>query len=649
MTYNREMTLLSFAMLKEKIDNNSSYIEYFEPYILHCINELKKHNTIIIDNTVQQSLKAIFGLNIPQRTINLMLQRISRKGFIQKTNKIYYITSKFPQDNSNKIHNDINEFQEKVDNIIQSLISFASKEFNRDFDEEKALATLLLFFSNFGITCLDTFLSNSTIPEESYKDTTDNELIIIANFINYINNTNLEIFHSLLILLEGCMCANSLLCPELENAPKNFKDVTFYFDVKPLLHILELEDPESNNLTKQLVNIIIQLKGQLAYFEHTLDELIAIIEAALYTPDARGSIADRLRTGKLKKSKLQPYTDREYVKKILQVKQFTWKKTPSYEYKCNSENSQINEIKLEEIIENYKLRYMRNEAKARDINSIRSIYAIRKKARPRSIEKCIAILVTHNKKLALCAKEYGKYECDVEVTPAIDDYSLINLAWLKTPVDRADITRKELMAQAYSLLLPSDKFINKILQIAQTMRDNNDITLDEYAILRSDPKIARELYNMTLGEDEDLSMPSLQEVLKRHTLAIEKNTREDEKRNTEKEKREKLKYQKRSLSLLKQNTNFKNRLKQIAFVCSWLIHIIVSVGIYCIYNAFEINNLIENLIRKQLNNNILKICAYALIFILVHFVSPKIKKSFSRKKIQAQIYKRILNFLISSK
>ena len=115
-----------------------------------------------------------------------------------------------------------------------------------------------------------------------------------------------------------------------------------------------------------------------------------------------------------------------------------------------SQDFQIDEALLKGAIEKETF-YHKQRALENDINSIRSIFELRRKKHPYRLEDSTAVLVTNNGVLAQAAYNYGRqYESGREVSAVITDFSLANVAWLKAPLASPDLPRLELIAECYA-------------------------------------------------------------------------------------------------------------------------------------------------------------------------------------------------------
>ena len=81
----------------------------------------------------------------------------------------------------------------------------------------------------------------------------------MSKYVLALQNTDPERFESFLVVVKGHMLANALLCPDLKNAPRSYKGVTFYLDTPLLVRQLGLEgEPKQaavNNLVALLLNL----------------------------------------------------------------------------------------------------------------------------------------------------------------------------------------------------------------------------------------------------------------------------------------------------------------------------------------------------------------------------------------------------------
>ncbi|MBA2270078.1 MAG: hypothetical protein H0W20_05720 [Chthoniobacterales bacterium] len=173
---------------------------------------------------------------------------------------------------------------------------------------------------------------------------------------------------------------------------------------------------------------------------------------------------------------------------------------------------QIDEAVLQEAI-NDEIAYFNPRAVDHDINSIRSIYALRKGLAPTRLENAKAVLVTTNTRLARVAYRFGReHESMREVSSVITDFSLGNVAWLKAPLG-SDLPRREILATCYAAMQPPPKLWNQYLDEITKLRSSGEVSPADHEALRLSLIAREELMNLTLGEEKAFSRRTVEQIL----------------------------------------------------------------------------------------------------------------------------------------
>ena len=501
---NKEITLASLAMLKVNIDHGRDYLEYLRPYVMYSLsnNTTKKTN----DRDMAKKIEEEFGLIIPQRTIKFVLKRISRSGYLKRKDGDYTIVKEIPKNN---IQQEKVNFLRKISAVTHALIIFAKDNAGKELNEDDALDALIAFISKFSISCLKLFLRGTTLPRHNNLDNW--KIIIVSMFVKELEKSEPERFEDFILIVEGNMLANALLCPDLPSVSTAYKRVTFYFDTPLLLDYLGLHGDFEKEAMEELISLITKLHGTITYFDHTLDELTNIIENMARTVDSvMGYNSKNFRIKKYNKSKSDLQLLLENLENIMKQDGIRIESTPPY-----TAEFQMDEIKFEDILSK-KIYYNNPRAKQRDIKSVRNIYVLRSGHSPRSIENSKAIFVTSNDSFARAAFEYGRFVKESrEVSTVITDVTLANAAWLKAPLGAQSLPRKEVMAFAYATLCPNDDFFQKVLDESDKLKTQGKITKTDHQLLRSSIHLQEELMTTTLGENQTLNESSLTNALEK--------------------------------------------------------------------------------------------------------------------------------------
>ena len=355
-------------------------------------------------------------------------------------------------------------------------------------------------------------------------------------------------------MVQGHMLANALLCPDLQGALKssNYKRTTFYLDTPLLVRLLGVEGSAKERTGRELIVLLQRLKGKIATFSHSRRELEDVIRGAaakIDRPNGRGAIvAEARRRGTTKSDLLllAGQIDTKLIEAAIEIES-----TPVY-----LKQFQIDETAFENILDD-EVAYYNSRAREYDINSVRSIYVLRKDTQPLSVEKSGAILVTSNSAFSRAAWDYGKqHEVSREVSSVITDFSLANMAWLKEPMGAPLLPMTEILAFSYAALQPSPKLLDKFLMEIDKLKKRGGITERDHQLLRSKYQAQDELMNLTLGEEAALTEETVPEILRRVSSEIKK----EESEKTAAAVKEGLKIKEERDVLLEEKENAQERL-----------------------------------------------------------------------------------------
>ena len=496
-------TLTSLAILKVNIDHGRDYLDYLQPFVLQVLIEHRPD--MITDQIVRDYIQNQYGLVIPNRTIQIVLRRIVKASHLKKTHGIYQITGDLPDPLLTAKQSDA---ERHIKSVLRHLQEFSNNTIKPIQSEDEAVTAVCTFLAEFDVTCLRAYLQGTAIPRPQIIRRTD--IVLVSEYIRHIQENHPDRFESFLVLVQGHMLANALLCPDLRTL-KTYKGVTFYLDTPLLVQRLGIEGEARQLASQELIDLLIRLGGRVAAFSHSRDELDRVLRGAAENISSQNShskiVLEARRRGTTRSDLLllAEDLDNRFIDMNIELKI-----TPRY-----IEKFQIDEVVFENVLED-EVSYHNPRAKEYDVNSVRSIYVIRKNKPAPSLEKARAILVTSNTAFAKAAWEYGqRYESSKEVSSVISDFSLANIAWLKTPMEATDIPTTQLLAFSYAALDPSPKLLGKYLAEIDRLDNEGRITERDHQLLRSSSRVYIELMNLTLGDDAYLTTETVFETLSR--------------------------------------------------------------------------------------------------------------------------------------
>ncbi len=213
-------TLTSLAMLKVNIDQGRDYLDYLRPFILQVLVDHRPDP--VTDQVVRDHLRTQFGLEIPARAVQIVLKRLSRGHPLKREEGVYHITGALSDPG-------ITRKKSEADRHIQAVVS-GLLEFTKDGSHSvatagEAVTAICGFLTEFNIPCLRAYLRGTTIPTVEGKHQA--HIVLVSDYVLHLQRSDPERFKSFMILVQGHMLANALLCPDLQSAPRTYKGVRF--------------------------------------------------------------------------------------------------------------------------------------------------------------------------------------------------------------------------------------------------------------------------------------------------------------------------------------------------------------------------------------------------------------------------------------
>ena len=497
-------TLTSLAILKVHVDQGKDYLDYLRPFILEVLIE---HNPDpITDSVVRHYIREQFGLEIPERTIQIVLKRISRRYPLKKDHGVYRITGDLPdpQITAKQTH-----AERHISAVLGGLRQFSQGTIKPISSDKEAIVAICTFLAKFDVACLRAYLRGTAIP--SLEEPAQADIVLVSEYIQHVQQNDPERFDSFLVLVQGHMLANALMCPDLDRIKKTYREVVFFLDTPLLVRRLGAEGKAQQDATRELISLLDNLGGKVTAFSHSREELQSVLQGAanhLESPHGRSAIVLEARKHGTTRSDLLLLAESiedKFIEAGIEVKA-----TPRY-----VKRFQIDETTFEHVLDD-GVSYYNPRAREYDINSVRSIYVIRGDTPAPSVEKARAILVTSNAAFAKAAWEYGKeHEASKDVSSVISDFSLANMAWLKAPVGAVAIPTTQLLAFSYAALEPSKELLGKYMKEIDRLENQGTITARDHQLLRSSPRVYGELVHLTLGEDAALTTETVTSILER--------------------------------------------------------------------------------------------------------------------------------------
>ena len=500
-----QMTLSSLAILKVDLDEGrGDYLSYFENFVISLLTQHEIDP--VTDTEIAKLFETDFGLRIPQRAVQLVLRRLAKKNFLQREHNTYRVAGELPTvDLSAKRES----AQRDIEGVYDALREFAKRKFSLDWSDEQLDGAVFGFLNGFGVDCIRAYVYRTALPE--VPEGGERNQYVVSKFINEMYHDKSPIFESVIVLVKGLMYANALNCPDLESIEKDFRRVAFYVDTPLIFDVLGINGEAKRAATLELTTLLEKLKGTVAIFDHTLDEVDLVLDYAeknIESPKAEGRIIYSMRARKMKRGDIVLL--REHLQEEIESVGIKVLRTPKYK-----KEHQVGERALEESLKD-KVRYFSSGGVRYDVNSVRSIFVLRDGQVPLRLEDTKAVFVTDNEAFAQTAFEHGKnHNSTKEVSPVITDFSLVNVAWLKAPLGAPALPEKKTLAACYAGMEPRASLWGKYLSELNAMEAKGQITPDDHVVLRLSGIAIDELMDMTLGDEAAFDGSTVSQILER--------------------------------------------------------------------------------------------------------------------------------------
>jgi len=493
-------------MLKVNYDTyQGDYLDYIVPFTKAVIANGGKD---YIPQDVSDLVLEEFGLHIPVFVSERVLKRLTKQGTLKRENHRFSLNKDISTDG---FEDRRSESKRDYQRVCVAMQEHLVREFKVEITIDEAASGILSCIERFSLDYLRSHQQGTALPVVENRLSDGSLEFYASHFIASISKSASPTFESLVNLVKGKMLSNALLCEDLTSIDAKFDKVTFYVDSPLLLRLLNL-DSESNNRTSiELLKALKQLGARVAIFRHCVIEAEGILRYAaenFHDPTISSGIVPELRTRGVTASDIQLIAiglDAE-----IETLDINVENAPHYDL-----NYQIDEAGLRDVLRE-GLNYRREAAIDVDVNSVRSVYALRMGNEPTCIEKAIAVFVTHNHGFSGIAFDFGKRaSASMKVPAVVTDYGLLNIAWLKSPIESSGLPAVQLISNCAAAMEPTIPLWNSYLKEVDRLAERGNISSDDHQLLRYAATAREELMNLTAGSDLQLSDDTVIEILER--------------------------------------------------------------------------------------------------------------------------------------
>lgn len=533
-------TICSYAILKANWEENKYYIDSFIPIIAECIR-LSRHDIVSIQD-LKTEVKNRFGLDIPLNSINYILKRVKKIGYIKydKTRTAFVRDLKKLDELNFSAYQ--NEFYKAHTRVIESIKEYTLRKHDEEWTNELIEKALLAYIEKNQITLLEDAIykkinKSGSIPNDSYSN------YIIGSFFRFAFDNNLEEFQYLETIIKGNMLANTIYLPDPGKIHMKFKNTSVYLDTSFLMFALGYSGDAREEPCKELLDLLRLNGAKLKCFSHNVDEIRGNLRTCIPRLDwsskdeMYGLIAETIEN--FRRKGIGPIDIEDMINRLptkLDDLHVEIVEKPDY---LSKSKYLINESELTSMIQTNMPRQT-DQALKTDVDSISAILRLREGHKAMYVEESKAIFVTTNHTLANTSREFYIKNIDNDsIPPAITDTVLTNLLWVKTPLKAPDLPRKRILAYCYAATKPEEHLWQKYIAEIHKLMDDGQITLKDYLNFRYNQMAKDALMNLTKGDENAFTQGTVDEIIRVMNEEARKAFEDElEKTKAEKEKLE---------------------------------------------------------------------------------------------------------------
>lgn len=511
-------TLIALALAKTIYNEKRNYLDAFAPFLIRSLDQ-SKYRTI---QEIENFLKVTYSLVIPLNTIQSILKRLEKGGYIRLegrgTDSLAAIPKSKATEHLDHTEEEADKIARKQNKLVSRLKNHFSEELKKDFSEEDIETKLKKYIlDNISNLAILNGRQNHDKYDYSSQNATEKS---ITRFLITIFDQEQELYESFNDLLKGAVLWQSIAEKDSVNDESAISQLTVYLDTNIVLSLLGLHHESINRAARQL-NELLQNDNKIhvRVFDKTLEEVINLLAGYKYNKDNYGSqrvnhvyfflkkkgfddadidifiekIEHKLEDLQIYKEELEIDDTSDLKKRELKLYEQLYSENKTYETEKTDEfqrsEEAVNRSTLHDVAIISKIRNIRNGWQS-------------------SFEKCKAIFLTNSYRLY---KFSSRNKLNKQaITEVITDITLTNILWLKNPGSDVGITIDNLLYVHSSEFMVDNKIWRKFLRTLKQMHNSGEIDEGDYALLMSKNQLKEEY--LLSKKQEEITPESVREL-----------------------------------------------------------------------------------------------------------------------------------------
>lgn len=510
-----ERKLINIAIVNTFFEEKKNLLDTYYPFVLKSFVNKKICNLKDISDTI----KSVFDFELPINSIkNILSKNPTVFQSIKKSKSEWEISlSNIGDAELAKLNEAEKKVENRINNFYSVFVDFSNKTIktNYNIDDIKVLVNKFILNNLLKIS-LETISDDSNGNLDSF----DKHFIY---FLAFINNNSPELVETFETLWKGSIIWNELKKESFEDTDiKLKKHLSIYIDTNFALSLLKLHNPIINQAAKELYELILGIPNiSLNILDVTIREIYALLDlydilkdnftdievdsvfyylkhqgfSTLKAERLKDNLEDQLRKLNIQLINTGILRDNEQ-KLYASIYDYIFQKKT-----INNEKRPEKAKKLESAVE---------KSAHHDTSVI--VHVLKQKDRyARSFEYSKAIFLTSSFTLY---KSFGKISRKYESFPCVIlDTTLTNILYLKNPQKNSKISLTQIIKTHCNYLIIDQSIWNTYLSIINQLKNDNEITIEDYSRLITKNQITQE-YLLTIN-CENINKKEVKTVLEK--------------------------------------------------------------------------------------------------------------------------------------
>jgi hypothetical protein len=517
--------LATVALLKVHFDAGRDHIGMFEPFVVDTLANSSTDGIAVED--VRAALESRHNFRLPSNTLQTLLSRIIRGGYLRREGGRYFPGQRPLPDTD--LAGERSRVMARQEVVAIALRDYALAHGLNIQSNDDALALLVNFLDQFHVALAlgaGATLAGSRLLESEEGASTD-DVSLVASFLDQRAIPSDELRPIVEEMLEGFILQNTLLLKDISSTGRGFDKLRVIFDSSLLFAALGFRGPANETATRELVGLLRQTGAIPEVLEPTIREMqriLRVYEEHLATSEGRLSLYPTDLTRFILTSQWAP-SDARTASATLETNLnklgFNVREMPR-----RASNTTFDEPKLAKLLADPRRPGDENGPRVlHDVDCVAAVLAVRGGETSDALERARAVFVTASGLTVQHTAQWYKDEVGKGALPIIHFLALSNLAWLKKPASASQLKVHELMALCAAALRPTREVWNRFLKHLRRLQDSGQLTSDEVTAI-----VASSLTDQLLVEDsidEDSDAATLGEVVERVRASYAARAAED--------------------------------------------------------------------------------------------------------------------------